>query len=81
MDDVAYLTEAQAGATVDIMEGDSVLTREGSDRFVLRTEWHEYVPLHGYGRRLTWARSPRDLAERIDRPEDFDWRAVRWPKG
>jgi hypothetical protein len=84
----------RSGATVDIIEGESELTREASDRFVLRTQWAEYVPGHGYGqrweevevldrdeavRRFTWARAPRDLIDRIDRSADWDWRSVRWP--
>src|SRR5206468_7085855 len=101
MDELAYLTDAQAaalvdrigvgesgrvpfgapnrsGATVDIMEGDSVLAREARDRFALRTQWHEFVAGHGYGRsweelemlgrddvarRFTYVRGPRDLIE------------------
>ena len=118
MDDVAYLTETEAGAlvdrigvgesgkvpfgapnrsgaTVDIIEGDSELTREGGDRFVLRTQWAEYVPGHGYGQRweeveildrekavrfFTWARAPRDLIDGITRGAYPDWRTIPWPR-
>lgn len=83
----------RSGATVDIMEGDSVLTREASDRFVLRTQWHEYVPGHGYGqsweeletlgrdevvRRFSYVRVPRDLVATISRGADCDWRSLKW---
>ena len=42
----------RSGATVDIVEGDSVLTREATERFVLRPGWREFVPGHGFG--LGW---------------------------
>lgn len=86
----------RSGATVDITEGDTVLAREAHDRFALRTQWHEFVPGHGYGRsweelemlgrddvarRFTHVRAPRDLIEAIAGGADWDWRAVRWPSG
>jgi hypothetical protein len=81
----------RSGATVDIMEGDSVLTREARDCFVLRTPWHEYVPGHSYGRsweeletldrgevvrRFTYVRVPRDLIATIS--GGADWRSLEW---
>lgn len=78
----------RSGATVDILEGESVLTREATDRFVLRTQWHEFVPGHGYGqsweevetldraavaRAFTYANAPPDHAS-------SDWRAIVWPR-
>lgn len=79
----------RSGATVDIVEGESVLTREATDRFVLRTQWHEFVPGHGYGqtweeletldrdevaRRFTYVRAPRGF------DANCDWRAITWSR-
>jgi hypothetical protein len=85
----------RSGATVDITDVGNVLTREATDRFLLKTQWCEHVPGHGFGasweeaetltrdevtQRFRYYPAPRELLAALANGTDFDWRSLYWPR-